>query len=129
MSAKSRGWQQFFSSQIFVIVVTIVAGMVVFQYGRVYYQDYIIKQEIKHLEEQTEKMEARKVELLEVLKYVKSDGFVEEKARTELNLAKAGEQVVVVPSAAKTVNRQEPEAMVSLQQIPNYKKWFNYFVN
>ncbi len=129
MSTKSRGWQQFFSSQMFVIIIAIVAGMVMFQYGRVYYQDYQVKQEIARLEEQTKKMEARKVELLEVLKYVKSDSFVEEKARTELNLVKPGEEVVVVPNAARSINRQETETVVTSQQVPNYKKWFKYFIN
>ena len=129
MSTKSRGWQQFFSSQMFVIIIAIVAGMVMSQYGRVYYQDYQVKQEIARLEEQTKKMEARKVELLEVLKYVKSDSFVEEKARTELNLVKPGEEVVVVPNAARSINRQETETVVTSQQVPNYKKWFKYFIN
>lgn len=127
MSAKGNGWKNFFSSQIFVVIVAIVAVMVVFEYARAYHQDYLVRQEIAYLEDQAKKMESKKVELLEVLKYVKSDNFVEEKARTELNLVKPGEQVVVVPQIKKSDDRQENEAVVRLKNIPNYQKWLNYF--
>lgn len=127
MPAKGNGWKNFFSSQIFVIIIAIVAVMVVFEYARAYYQDYLVRQEIAYLEDQAKKMESKKVELLEVLKYVKSDNFVEEKARTELNLVKPGEQVMVVPQVNTEPNRQENEAVVRLKNIPNYKKWLNYF--
>jgi cell division protein DivIC len=127
MPAKGNGWKNFFSSQIFVVIVAIVAVMVVFEYARAYYQDYQVRQEIAYLEDQAKKMESKKVELLEVLKYVKSDNFVEEKARTELNLVKPGEQVVVIPQAKENRNRQENEAVVRLKNISNYQKWLNYF--
>ena len=127
MSVKGNGWKNFFSSQIFVVIVAIVAVMVVFEYARAYYQDYQVRQEIAYLEDQAQKLESKKVELLEVLKYVKSDNFVEEKARTELNLVKPGEQVMVVPQAKKVSDRQENEAVVRLKNIPNYQKWLNYF--
>lgn len=127
MPAKGNGWKNFFSSQIFVVTVAIVAVMVVFEYARAYYQDYQVRQEIAYLEDQAKKMESKKVELLEVLKYVKSDNFVEEKARTELNLVKPGEQVMVVPQIKDRSNRQENEAVVRLKNIPNYQKWLNYF--
>ncbi len=129
MSAKENGWKSFFSSQIFVIIVAIVAAMVIFEYVRAYYQDYLVRQEIASLEEQAKKMESKKVELLEVLKYVKSDSFVEEKARTELNLVMPGEQVAVVPQVSSEFDRQENQAVVRLENIPNYKKWLNYFLN
>ncbi len=127
MPAKGNGWKNFFSSQIFVVIVAIVAVMVIFEYARAYYQDYQVRQEIAYLEDQAKKMESKKVELLEVLKYVKSDNFVEEKARTELNLIKPGEQVMVVPQVNKATDRQENEAVVRLKNIPNYQKWLNYF--
>ena len=129
MSAKGNGWKNFFSSQIFVVIVAIVAAMVIFQYARAYYQEYLVRQEIAYLEEQANKMAARKVELLEVLKYVKSDSFVEEKAHTELNLVKPGEQVVVLPQNQDMGNRQATEGVVRLEHISNYRKWLNYFFN
>lgn len=128
-SVKENGWKIFFSSHIFVLVVIIVAVMVAFAYGRAYYQDYLVRQEIERLEEQAEKLEAKKMELLGVLKYVKSDSFTEEKARTELNMVKPGEQVLVVAKRDALDNGQEDDGMVKWENISNYKKWFRYFFN
>jgi len=112
-----------------MLVATIVAIMVVFGYGRAYYQDYLVTQEIQHLQDQEKKLEAKKMELLEVLKYVKSDSFAEEKARTELNMIKPGEQILVVPKTDEISNRQENSGVVGWTNISNYKKWWRYFTN
>lgn len=129
MSSKDGGWKNFFSSKLFMLVATIVAIMVVFGYSRAYYQDYLMAKEIEDLQAQTKKLEAKKMELLEVLKYVKSDSFAEEKARTELNMIKPGEQVLVVPKAVVSENRQENNSVVGWTNISNYKKWWQYFTN
>jgi cell division protein FtsB len=128
-SARESGWKIFFSSKIFILIVAIVAVMVVFSYARVYYQDYLVRQEIAYLEERVKKMEAKKMELLDVLTYVKSNEFVEEKARTELNMIKPGEQVLVVPQAAAYMDGQEEYPVVKLENTSNYQKWFRYFFN
>lgn len=128
-SAKDSGWKIFFGSRLFILVASIIAIMVVFGYGRAYYQDYLVTQEIQHLQDQAKKLEAKKMELLEVLKYVKSDSFAEEKARTELNMVKPGEQVLVVPKSAIEDNRQENNDMLGWSNISNYKKWWQHFVN
>jgi len=127
--SKDSGWKNFFGSRLFILVASIIAIMVVFGYGRAYYQDYLVTQEIQHLQDQAKKLEAKKMELLEVLKYVKSDSFAEEKARTELNMVKPGEQVLVVPKTEVLDDRQENNTMVGLNNISNYKKWWQYFTN
>lgn len=128
-SAQENSWKVFFGSKLFILVAFVIAAMVVFAYGRAYYQDYLVRQEIAQLQDQAKKLEAKKMELLEVLKYVKSDSFTEEKARTELNMAKPGEQVVVVAKSDVQSNRQENSDVVILEGISNYKKWWQYFVN
>ncbi|TSC83879.1 MAG: septum formation initiator [Parcubacteria group bacterium Gr01-1014_13] len=128
-SAKESGWKNFFGSRLFLLVATIIAIMVIFGYGRAYYQDYLVTQEIESLQDQAKSLEAKKMELLEVLKYVKSDSFAEEKARTELNMVKPGEQVLVVPKTAEKDNRQENSTVVGFSSISNYKKWWQYFFN
>ncbi len=121
--------KNFFGSPVFVLLMVVVAVVVVFAYGRAYYQDYLVRQQIENLQDQAQKMEAKKMELLGILKYVKSDSFAEEKARTELNMVKPGEQVVIVPQAVSTDNGQESSAVVEWNNISNYKKWFRYFFN
>ncbi|MEK7131643.1 MAG: septum formation initiator family protein, partial [Patescibacteria group bacterium] len=123
-SAKDAGWKIILGSKLFTLVASIIAIMVMFGYARAYYQDYLVTQEIQHLQDQTKKLQVKKMELLEVLKYVKSDSFAEEKARTELNMVKPGEAVVVVPTAEITDNRQENNAVVGFSNISNYKKWW-----
>lgn len=126
---RESGWKNFFGSRLFMLAAAIAAIMIVFGYGRAYYQDYLVTQEIQHLQDQAKNLQAKKMELLEVLKYVKSDSFAEEKARTELNMVKPGEQVLVVPKTAATDNRQENNSVVGFSNISNYKKWWQYFVN
>lgn len=126
---QTSNWKIFFSSRLFMLVATIIALMVVFGYARAYYQDYLVAQEIRQLQDQAKSLQAKKMELLEVLKYVKSDSFAEEKARTELNMVKPGEQVLVVPHTAAADNRQENNGMIGLSNISNYKKWWQYFAN
>ena len=129
MPANNSSWKIFFSSRLFMLAASIIAIMAVFGYARAYYQDYLVAQEIQHLQDQAKSLQAKKMELLEVLKYVKSDSFAEEKARTELNMVKPGEQVLVVSKVAATDNRQEKNNMVGWSNISNYKKWWQYFVN
>jgi len=112
-----------------MLAASIIAIMAMFGYARAFYQDYLVAQEIQHLQDQAKSLQAKKMELLEVLKYVKSDSFAEEKARTELNMVKPGEQVLVVPKVAATDNRQENNGMVGWNNISNYKKWWYYFIN
>lgn len=129
MSSKDNNWKIILGSRLFMFVATIIAMMVMFGYARAYYQDYLVTQEIQQLQNQAKSLQAKKMELLEVLKYVKSDSFAEEKARTELNMVKPGEQVLVVPKSEVKGNRQENNSMIGLSNISNYKKWWKYFTN
>ncbi|MFA5062213.1 MAG: septum formation initiator family protein [Patescibacteria group bacterium] len=124
------GWKKFFGSRIFLLIAAIMAIMVIFAYARAYFQDYQVRQEIAQLQADAGNLEAKKIQLLEVLKYVKSSDFVEAKARSELNMIKPGEQVAVIPSQGRAGdNRQQKADMVSLSDVPNYIKWWNYFVH
>lgn len=130
MVSKESRWKKFFGSRLFLFVAAVIVFMVIFGYVRAYYQDYQVRQEITRLEEQARNLEAKKLELLEVLKYVKSDSFVEEKARIELNMLKQGERVMVVASStAPNEHRQEKNNMLEWTNLSNYAKWWRFFVN
>lgn len=107
-----------------VCVILVAAG-----YIRAYYQDYKIRQEISALQDEVKLLEHKKLESMEILKYVTSDAFVEEKARTELNLKKPGENVMVVtnPEVEKSLPiAGEGEGGVS-PLLSNPIKWWYYF--
>jgi len=95
-----NNWQKIFGSRWFLVVLLVVAIFVAVAYGRAYYRDYQVRQEISRLQNEVKKLEAKKIETMEILQYVKSSNFIEDKARTELNMIKPGEKVVVVASGS-----------------------------
>ena len=123
-------WGRIFVSQLFVVAAIIIASMVTFSYARTYYQDYQVKQEMVRLQDDARKLETKKIELLEALTYVKSPAFVEQKAKSELNMAKTGEKAMIIQSSSTpTINiRQAQSAVVELVSISNYRKWWNLFM-
>lgn len=130
MTSKESNWKKFFGSRLFIVVALVVAIMIVFGYVRSYYQDLQVRSQIEDLQDQARSLEGKKLELLEALKYVKSNDFVEEKARTEFNMVKPGEQVAVISSTLPLKqDRQDQNNMVALNDIPNYIKWWRYFVD
>jgi len=120
--------RRFFASRWFLIVALLLSLMVAFGYARAYYQDYKVKQEIKSLQEQVKALEKKKLESVEILKYVSSPQFVEDKARTELNLKKPGENMLIVNGL--TQNRlPEAELPVEKSLLNNPVKWWYYFIH
>lgn len=120
--------KRFFGSRWFLVTAFAVAVLVAFGYARAYYQDYKIRQEIDSLQEQVKKLEHKKIESMEILKYVASDAFVEEKARTELNLKKPGENVLIIKKQAEAENTAQ-NSPVEKTLLNNPIKWWYYFLN
>lgn len=123
--------KRFFGSRWFLVTAFVVAVLVAFGYARAYYQDYKIRQEIDSLQEQVKKLERKKLESMDILKYVTSDAFVEEKARTELNLKKPGENVLIVKNQAESVDTGETAKKPPVEKtlLNNTIKWWYYFLN
>jgi len=122
--------KSFFRSRLFLLVIFLASLLIAFAYGRAYYQDREVRQEIVRLQNEVKNLEVKKMETLDVLKYVKSPAFAEEKARLELNMAKPGEKMAVVADRAEVENRggQTQEKELELESIPNIIKWWNFFV-
>lgn len=123
--------QTFFHSYLFLIIIFIIALLMVFSYIRIYYRNYQIQQEISQLEKQAKELEVQKLDLLERLDYVKSSLFIEKKAKTDLGMVKIGEQMAVIPqtnNGDKLSNGQIDINMITLNDINNYKKWWDLFM-
>lgn len=119
--------KRFFGSRLFLIVLFIIAVLVALGYARAYYQDYKVKQEIKSLQNDVKNLEKKKLESMEILKYVTSDAFVEEKARTELNLKKPGENVLIMKSEEQEDLVLAKNQAVEEKDLSNPMKWWYYF--
>lgn len=120
--------KRFFESRLFLVSVVVILAIVALSYARAYYQNYKVQQEIRDLEEQVSQLEKKRLESLEILDYVQSELFVEDVARTELNLKKPGEHVLVIhnPDAERKPGRRLTDAG---QQLSNPVKWWYYFTN
>ncbi|PIR04053.1 MAG: hypothetical protein COV59_02610 [Candidatus Magasanikbacteria bacterium CG11_big_fil_rev_8_21_14_0_20_39_34] len=126
----NSGLKAFFTSKLFLLIAIPIAFLVIFGYIRAYYRDYQVRQEIASLEKQISDLKEQKLESLDILDYVMSKNFVEEKARTELNLKKPGEKVAIVDrrEAVTQINKQQV-AFEDTQDISNIKKWWYYFIH
>lgn len=122
--------RRFFRSRLFLITAGLLALLVATSYVRGYYQEYKIKQEIDDLKSEVSRLEKKKIESLEILDYVMSSDFVEEKARTELNMKKPGERVLII-SDHETAETQDGNAGESVERtasdLNNPQKWWYYF--
>lgn len=123
--------KRFFKSRVFVPIVLFIFCLAFFAFGRAYYRDYEIRQEIAKMETEVKRLQSKKVETLEFLDFVKSDVFAEEQARLNLNLVRPGEQLAVVSGGVKKVVRAtsqtEPKIVQSIE-IANFLQWWYYFM-
>ncbi len=122
-------WNAFFASQWTTIILLALLVLLAIGYGSAYYQHYQVQQEIRRLERQAEDLKAKKLKTLELLKYVESPAFVEERARLELNLGRPGEKMMVIDSGAAAPPRQSLVNMLEQNRpvLSNQTKWWNYF--
>lgn len=120
--------KRFFISRLFLFITIPVAGLVFFGYVRSYYNGYKINQEIKTLQQEISSLEKKKIESMTILEYVMSPGFVEDTARTELNMKKPGERVLVVKNQV-SYEVGKSSVVPSRQQLNNPLKWWYYFKN
>lgn len=125
-------FSRMFHTRIFVTAGCIALAVVVFGYGRAFYQDYKIKQEIQQLQEEVRQLETKKIESLKLLDYVTSDQFVEETARTELNMKLPGEKVVVLSNTAQSDSTQSiatDSSQRDTSTLSNLLKWWYYMTH
>ncbi len=122
---------RFFASRSFLIVALVIVTLFALGFARAYYQDYRVKREIQQLEYEVSQLEQKKLDSLEMLKYVASPAYVEDKARTELNMKKPGENVAFLQNIAEESAPTGDNKAVSTdgQELSNPVKWWYYFIH
>lgn len=124
----SRARSRWFLFGGVIILLVLGAGFL-----RAWYSQYQIQLEITRLQTETARLEAKRFELSKAITYAQSLNFAEEKARTELNLVKPGENVAVIGSGKVTPTRQtagqQRGAMVqsTAPELTPFQKWWAYF--
>jgi len=122
--------RRFFASRAFLVAMLGITVFIAFGFARAYYQDYEVRQEIKKLEDEANKLEKKKIESMSILNYVMSSSYVEDKARTELNMKKPDEHVVFIKDLSADTGedtRTNTSSPVDGQPLSNLAKWWYYF--
>jgi cell division protein FtsB len=122
---KNFFWSKWFLLMIFAAIVFVALACV-----RSYFQDYQVREEVARLQKEAADLESRKFATMDILKYVESNDFVEDKARTDFNLQKTGEQVAIIKKAGiigQNDSGQVDNKVVELERISNPFKWWNFF--
>lgn len=128
---QEQKWKQIFYSRWFLALLVVLVFLLLASYLRAYYQEYQVRKQISNLQAQLRSLESKKIETMDLLRYSQSSTFVEEKARTELNLVKPGENMAIIAGKVEdNSNRQEKSNMVKWSQVSNPVKWFKlFFIN
>ena len=125
---QGKPWKMIHAWLSSTAVLAVLCGVILmFGIGlaRSYYQEYQIRKEITRLRTSLQTLEQKKLASRSLLSYVMSADFVEEKARTELNMKKPGEHAVVVDQPAGIGTA--PPAASSGQRKSNPLQWWYYF--
>jgi len=119
--------KRFFASRLFLFIF--IPAVVLMSMGMVrsFYIGYKIDQEILGLESEIKSLQKKRLESMEILKYVMSDSFVEAKARTELNLKRPGEKVLIVTNPERDGDDSRRAPTDARQRLINPVKWWYYF--
>ena len=133
MSKNENSWLAIFWSKWFILIVLVCLFFVAFALVRSYFQDLQVKQEIERLKTEAMSLEAKKLETIEILRYIKSEEYVEEKARTEFNMQKPGENVYIIQAVNESSqtsinNGQVDKNNIELISVKNPIKWLNLFI-
>lgn len=126
---QSRTWKDFFASRWYLLVGIILLGLILLASVRAFWQSYEVQAEINRLQAEAAQLQAEQFAASSTLEYVKSPAYVEDKARTELNLVQNGEHVAIIAgdTAAQPVVGQGPTPVVESNQPSNPQLWWNYF--
>jgi len=117
-------WKKFFNSKAVLVLFLVLASLVVYSIFREKKSQQHIVASINSLEQEISQMEDKNLELAEMIKYLKSNQFIEHEAREKLNLTKPGEKLVIVPEA---INQVAGDSTDKFSDMPNYLQWWYYF--
>ena len=116
---------QFIKSKLFIVLGSLLLLATLFVWGKTYYKNYQVNQEIAKLKSEIQEVEGQNQEIAELINYLRTTEYKEQQARTLLNLQKSGEFAVALP------NREEQAAEAAREQAANkesnFSKWWRYF--
>jgi len=118
-------------NKLFLVGGIMILAFVLIRLGQTWNRGREIKSEIITLQEQTQSLEKENLELTELINYLNSVAYIEEKARVDLGLKKEGEKLVIVSSqnlkggSAQAITAEGAETPAEAGS--NIKKWWQHF--
>ena len=129
MSGSDRKLKKWFFSYWYLLLMLVIFFVVAGAYARSFYQNYQVEKTIERLKKEIAEMEVKKMQSVELWNYLKSDEFIESKARSEMNMKELGEQEAVVTDLNTLEKNGQVKNNVIKSDLSNYKKWWDYFFN
>lgn len=132
-----------FNSTSFTIIGLLIIILIFIPLVKNVKKQLNVNKEISSLDKEIESMEKKKSDLKNLITYLDSDEYIEEKARLSLNFKKKGEDVIVIkekdgetkPAEEKKnqdftniYNIKGLENQAQVRERSNFTKWVKYFL-
>ena len=116
-------WSRFFSSKFFLAILISVTVLMSYSIFKEKKDQQAISKNIKSLEQEITSLESKSLNLAEIIKYLRSDDYVDKEAREKLVMKKQDEKVVIVPE------NKGRRMMIDTEKVikTNWKLWIDYF--
>lgn len=95
-----------------------------------------INKELQELNKEINEAEKRNKDLNNLISYLESEQFIENQARTNFNLKKQGEEVVIIKGDNSIIKKNseniydiKTSAEQKIKNTSNPNKWWHYFFN
>lgn len=124
---------RFLTSKAVLAGVCIILGLISISLGKEVYRSYQINKEISSIKDEISGLQQKNDELSHLLEYFKTDAYQEKEAREKLNLQKAGETAIAIPTAKPNdadqdkIKEAEQKDAHPNQSKSNSSKWWDYF--
>ncbi|NCD01017.1 hypothetical protein EOL94_02920 [bacterium] len=121
--------KKIFCSQLFwmIILFSLLIAIIIPMYN-VWQKQEEINEEIEKFKLEKEKYEIENKEWTEMINYLQSEDSLEDRARTNLNLKKEGETVVVIKRGDEVDLFKNSGDDKNIENLSNPEKWLRYFI-
>ncbi|OGG86516.1 hypothetical protein A3B87_01505 [Candidatus Kuenenbacteria bacterium RIFCSPHIGHO2_02_FULL_39_13] len=117
-------WHNLLASRISLLVLVLLIVFIGIAVVKERKSQKIVKEDINSLENEIAELDSRSFELTQMIKYLRSDEYVEREAREKLGMQKQGEQLIIV---AENVNSLPVAGDHDLNNKKNWQLWLEYF--
>lgn len=117
-------WSKFLSSRLLLSVLVLAIIFISYAIIKEKKEQRVVRQNINSLQSEISGLKNKSLDLAEMIKYLRSDEFVEREARQKLSMRKEGEKVVIIPD---TLDNLKVAGDYDVKNKKNWELWLEYF--